>query len=210
MSRYFYGNTPEIPSMGLLYAVSSQFNGLAKTAKFAVKIIPDGPDNIMNNSGYGRGLRDLTFLCEAAEFPGRGMMTTDIRYYGPNFKTPFQTSYEDLNLTFLVRENFLEREIFDSWMETINPNFNYDFFYRDDYSCTIRIYSLSDVELYGANYVFTFKKAWPVLVNPQPVTWADDNFHRLSVSFTYANWIREGIDERSPNSGGPPLASPEG
>lgn len=195
MARYFYSNAPEVPSMGLLYSVASEFNGLAKTAKFMVKITPDGPDNIMNFSGYNKAIKDLTFLCEAAEFPGRGMMTTDIRYYGPNFKAPFQSSYEDLNLTFLVRENFLERELFDSWMEAINPNYRYDFTYKDEYTCTIKIYSLSDVDFYGANYVFTFRKAWPVLVNPQPVTWADDNFHRLTVSFTYTNWLRENIDE---------------
>ena len=191
-ARIFFSNSPSVPSMDLLYAISSEFNGFAKTAKYLVRITPTGQNNPMK--AYRGDVRDLSFLCESAELPGRGQMTTDIRYYGPNFKMPFQSSYEDLNLTFLVRENFLEREIFDSWMEVINPNYSYDFSYRDDYACTIKIFALSDVAFYGANYVFTFEKAWPVLVNPQPVTWADDNFHRLSVSFTYTRWVREEFD----------------
>lgn len=198
MSRFFYGNSPSVPEMGELYALASQYNGFAKTAKFMVKIIPNSPNNYMRY--YRKDMRDLSFLCEAAELPGRGFMTTDIRYYGPNFKVPFQSSYEDLNLTFLVRENFLERELFDSWMENINPNATYDFSYKDDYDCTIKVYALSDVDFYGANYSFTFEEAWPVLVNAQPVTWADDNFHRLTVSFTYKYWRREEIDW-SPRSG---------
>lgn len=202
----FLGNSPSIPDMSTLSAKSSRHGGLAKTAKFMVKIFPDSFFNMLL---YGAKLEDLSFFCEAAELPGRGLQSTQIQYYGPAFKSPFQTSFEDLNLTFLVRENFIERNIFDTWMELINPNYNYDFFYRDDYCATIKIFPMSDVAGRGANYTFTFKKAWPILVNPQPVTWADDNFHRVTVSFTYRNWTRGGFDEFMPNGSGYRLAPSE-
>ena len=46
-----------------------------------------------------------------------------------------------------------------------------------------------------ATYVWTLHDAWPVLVNPQPVTWADDNFQRLAVSFSYTKWTRPNKDK---------------
>lgn len=154
-------------------------------------------------------LRDLTYLCEAAEIPGRGFMSSDLRYYGPSFKIPYQSSYEDINMTFLVRDRFEERRFFDNWMEIINPSTNYDFEYRRNYLGEIHIFQMSDiaatvesqtpgddpVKNSQRRYAIALRKAYPVLVNPQPMTWADDNFHRLTVTFTYTRWNRFGIDD---------------
>lgn len=196
-------NPPEAQflSMNDFFSNSTKYGGLAKSARFIVRVLPN---SFMSSSGAF--MRDLTYLCESAEFPGRGFMAADIRYYGPNFKVPYQTSYEDLNLTFICRDKFLERQLFDTWMEVINPSSTYNFAYRDDYCTTIEVYQMSDIEASEGNpssvaqYKFTFEKAWPVLVNPQPVTWADDNFHRLTVSFSYTRWRREELDPASPPS----------
>ena len=48
-------------------------------------------------------------------------------------------------------------------------------------------------------YAFTLYKAYPLLVNSQPVTWTDDNFLRLTVNFTYTEWRREGKDDITDN-----------
>jgi hypothetical protein len=34
-------------------------------------------------------------------------------------------------------------------------------------------------------------------VNPQQVTWADDNFQRITVSFTYTKWTRPKLDKQA-------------
>jgi hypothetical protein len=63
----------------------------------------------------------------------------------------------------------------------------------------IEIFSLSDVAIgegentYG-QYKVTLEHAYPVLVNPQPITWADSEFLRLGVSFTYKRYKREQLD----------------
>ena len=186
--------------------------GLAKSCRYAVVIEPPRKLNNIQTLGIGNldnpmefGVaRELTYLCEATEFPGRGFENLDIRYYGPNFKLPFKTSYEDINMTFLCRNESLEREFFDDWMELINPTSTYNFSFRDDYSTTIRIYHFSEVEdmsaeFPGATYAFTLYDAYPILVNSQPVTWADDNFLRLTISFTYTKWRRENKDNKNDN-----------
>ena len=169
-------------------------NGPSKSSRFLVTIAkPAG----LQNGSFGGFENELAYLCEAAEFPGRGLVALDVQYHGPAFKMPYLTQYEDLNLTFICRDAFLERQYFDNWQQLINPLNNYDFAYRNSYATNIRIFQISDVASDAgpkAQYQFTIESAWPVLINPQPVTWADDNFNRLVVAFTYKRWYREGLD----------------
>ena len=188
MALFSFFNVTEDFNMLDFKTISDQYGGLAKACKFAVRIMPSG--NALTNT-YNV-ISDLTYLCEAAEYPGRGFNNIDLRYYGPNFKVPFQSTYEDMTLTFLCRAESPERLFFDDWMETINPSDTYDFNYRDDYSAEIQIFQYDDTNM--VSYYFSLLDAYPVLVNPQQLTWADDQFLRLGVTFTYTKWQRPGID----------------
>lgn len=42
-------------------------------------------------------------------------------------------------------------------------------------------------------YGWNLRKAWPILVMPQQVTWQDQDILRLQVTFTYRYWDREGF-----------------
>lgn len=196
MASFTIQNAPEYLTMNDFRAVSDDYGGLIKSCKFAVRIVPQG-EYISN---YGDFAKNLTYLCEVAEMPGRGFMNLDVRYYGPNQKLPFQTTYEDMTLTFLCRAESIERQFFDDWMLVINPISTFDFNYRDDYASEITIYQFADFSEYEgddhpiASYYITLHNAYPILINPQPMTWADDQFQRLSVSFTYTHWSRKGYD----------------
>jgi hypothetical protein len=191
MASVKFPNTITELDMENFRAISAAAGGPAKSNRFIVQIL-GGPSSLSNDIK-----RDLSFLCEAAELPGRGFMSTDMRYYGPNFKAPYQSVYEDLNLTFICRDEFYEREFFDSWLNVINPVSTFNFSYKDQYASTVKLHQFSDLKN-ESKYSFTFDKAYPILVSPQPATWADDNFHRLTVSFTYVRWYREGLDPINP------------
>lgn len=188
-------NTPQSISMIDFKALSDMYGGLAKSCRFVVRINPQGNDLVAVSQGFQN---ELTYLCEAAEYPGRGFLNVDLRYYGPNFKLPYQSSYEDITLTFLCRNGSIEREYFDNWQAIINPNNTFNFSYRDDYRAQIDIFHLDEIG--DAQYYFTLLDAYPVLVNPQALTWADDQFLRLGVTFTYSWWTRPGIDPRPRSS----------
>ena len=195
MATFNIENAPQYLSMVNFRSVSDDYGGLIKSCKFAVQIRPIG-ENILQYSDF---CRDFTYLCEVAEMPGRGFMNIDIRYYGPNHKLPFQTTYEDMNLTFLCRAESIERQFFDDWMQLINPTNSFDFYYRDQYRSEIDIFQFADYseEDNGyptAKYVITIHNAYPILVNPQPMTWGDDQFQRVITSFTYTHWTRRGYD----------------
>lgn len=202
MASYPIENAPADLSMLDFRAVSHEFGGLAKSNRFVVRM--GTPRRGLSYSGVV--VQDLTYLCEIAEMPGRGFMNVDVRYYGPNQKLPYNTQYEDMTLTFLCRNEALERQFFDDWMNWINPVNTFDFNYRDEYSVEIDIYQYTDVDedyedMPVPKYNVTLRDAYPILVNPQAMTWGDDQFQRLSVTFTYTKWIRKNHDPVPRNTG---------
>lgn len=191
MVTYTIPNVPQSITMQEFFAYSNKFGGLGKSCRFLAKIQPVG--GLLVALNRNALVNDLMYLCESTEFPGRTMNNIEVRYYGPSFKLPVNTSaYDDLTMTFMTRAESHEREFFDNWMNIINPIQTYDFQYRDDYRADITIWNISDIQGKGASYAFTLKNAFPIMVSPQPVTWADDQFLRLGVSFTYQYWHRPG------------------
>jgi hypothetical protein len=195
-------NAPMVLDMDTIASVVNDYGSLAKSCRFAVRILPSGTNSRINGIGGDNILDDLIYLCEVAEFPGRGFEAVDLRYYGPAFKMPFSTVYEDISLTFLCRSDSPEREFFDNWMDLINPVNTFNFNYRDEYACKIEIFQYSENDSFLApgmpnpKYVFSLQDAYPILINPQSITWADDQFLRLGVTFTYTKWLRPGLDPK--------------
>jgi hypothetical protein len=181
-------NIPQGLSLQEFRSASDALGQFAKSCRFVVKINPSATmlSRLPRN--------DLIYMCEAAEFPGRGFDVTQIRYYGPSQVMPNNTMYNTSNLQFLCRSGSTERAFFDDWMEYINPTTSFNFEYPNNYYCTIQIFQFS--EFGGVNaplnaiYGWTLNKAWPTLVAPQQVTWADQDILRLQVTFAYKYWDR--------------------
>jgi hypothetical protein len=202
MSDQRVTNHPKNFSMNTIRSkFNAQYGQPAKNCRFAVVITP--PLIFPALSKNTTVAQDLTYMCESAEMPGRAFLNVDLRHYGPSFKLPFQSKYEDSNMVFICRSKTYERQFFDDWLSAINPVDSFDFNYRNEYSTSIRIFQLSEEASASngqadANYAFTLHNAYPILVNPQPHTWADDQITRLGITFTYTWWTREGLD---PNPG---------
>jgi hypothetical protein len=215
MGQYNPKNPPEQLKVVDIIAAADNLGSFAKSCRFAVTITPT-----INQTGGDRVTlidnTDFIHMCEAVEFPGRGFDVTQIRYYGPSQVVPNNTMYNTANLQFLCRNNSPERQFFDDWMEVINPTSTFNFEYPDNYYASINIYQFADYgspgDLTGVGGTFDFfqnaqrmtdrtikpiatygwrlNKAWPTLVNPQQVTWADQDILRLQVTFAYRYWDR--------------------
>ena len=173
-----------------------------KILNFPNSIFSDVSDAI--NSAFGRGgaadeysktsnssmSRNLALQCESAELPGKTMTTADVKIYGPTFKVPYQTQYSDTSLTFLCTNEFYERKLFDRWMEAIHPtdtnNLRYPKGEKSRYLTNIKIIQYDDFvkQIYAVELI----DAFPIGVAPQTLSWADDGFHRLSISFAYQKY----------------------
>jgi hypothetical protein len=165
---------------------ASAYGDFARQSHFVVRI-----NKGKNPSTF---TEDLMYLCENAELPGRSLQVMDARTYGPNYKVPFQSLYNDISLTFVCRSYMEEKAFFDDWMEEINPVSNFDFAYRDDYISTIDIFQFSNEATSDVTvmpeYQLSLLEAYPVTIMPLPLNWAEDGFHRLQVQFAYTYFMR--------------------
>ena len=148
---------------------------------------PQDPATRTTNASLSRY---LALQCETAELPGRTLLTQDVKIYGPTFKVPYQSQYNDINLGFICTNDFYERKLFDRWIEAIHPsdtnNLRFPKGNGTRYMCNITIIQYDDFikKIYSVQLV----DAFPIGVAAQPLNWSEDNFHRLSVQFAYQRY----------------------
>ena len=134
--------------------------------------------------------RYLALQCETAELPGKTLMTLDAKVYGPIFKVPYMSQYGDTNLTFICTNDFYERKLFERWLEAINPtdtnNLRYAKGEKTRYMTNIKIIQYDDFikQIFAIELI----DAFPIGIAAQPLSWAEDTFHRLTVQFAYQKY----------------------
>lgn len=153
--------------------------GLSRSNRFRIIFTPPGNLN-----------RDVISLAslfvESAEIPGRTMQTTDFRIYGPSFKNPVLSTYNDINFNLLCDRDLSQKQIFDSWLDLINPINTFDFNYREEYTSSVKIQQIADDG--SISYSCELIEAFPTAVGALATNWADDNFHRVQITMSYRFW----------------------
>jgi hypothetical protein len=147
------------------------------------------PQDIQSQTSNAAMSRYLALQCEAAELPGRAIQTADVKIYGPTFKVPFQTQFQngETTLTFLCTNEFYERKLFDTWLECIMPldtnNLRYAKGESTRYLTNIKIIQYDDFikQIYAVELI----DAFPTSISSQPLSWTDDGFHRVTVQFAF-------------------------
>ena len=136
---------------------------------------------------YIKSAKNLMYRCENANLPGRSLMTTEQKIgSNPIEKYPYMTSYNDIDLTFIVDGDMNQKIFFDAWLNYINPSYNYNFRYKSDYATVITInqYDVTNQISYSINLY----DAYPVSMNQLDLDWSSDSPHKLSVTFAYTRW----------------------
>jgi hypothetical protein len=153
-------------------------------------IIKNEASNSQSRSDNPSMSRYLALQCESAELPGRTLLTSEAKIYGPIFKVPYQMQYADMNLTFLCTNEFYERKLFEKWIDSIMPSDTNNLrFPKDDvsrYLTNIKVIQYDDFikQIYAVELI----DAFPIGISPQQVSWSEDNFHRLTVQFAYQKY----------------------
>lgn len=134
--------------------------------------------------------RYLGLQCESAELPGISLMTQDVKVYGPSYKLPYQRQYNDINLTFICTNDFYERKLFDRWIEAIMPsdtnNMRFPKGENTKYLTDITVVQFD--EFVKQIYAVKLIDAFPTSIAPMQMSWSDDGFHKLAVSFAYQRY----------------------
>jgi hypothetical protein len=148
--------------------------------------------SLLGNTSLGSNAtlsRYLALQCESAELPGRTLMTQEAKVYGPGFKVPYQSQYNEITLTFLSTNEFWERKLFDRWIEAIHPSDTNNMRYAkgpQTYMTPIKIIQYDDFikQIYAVELI----DAFPIGVSAQQLSWSEDSFHRVSVQFAYQRY----------------------
>lgn len=165
------------------FLARNQISGFAKTNRYFVQF---SIQNILPGLTSEDSTKYLSFLCESVDLPGRDMTVTDNRIYGPIYKTPTLSTYPDVNMTFLCDSSLSQKQLFEEWMNIINPNTNFDFSYRESYVTDIDIHQINEVN--DVMHTITLNNAFPTSIGALQSSWGDDAFHKIQVTFAYDYW----------------------
>lgn len=176
--------------------------GVARKSHFDVLISPGGINRTQRDALPFTNLnvdadfqRVLSMRCETANFPGRSILTTENRIYGPTRKYAYGTNHGELSMSFLCSKNFRERVFFEQWQENIvgldklNDTYNtYSMGYYDDYTANLGIRQYNEAG--GKEYSVLFRRAYPVNIGPMELDRGSEDLQRFSVDFTFEYWTR--------------------
>lgn len=140
---------------------------------------------------YVSAAKDLKYRCETAQLPSRTFATMEQKTYGPIEKYPYLNTYTDLELTFIVDDDMSQKVFFDAWMNYINPLYNYNMRYKSDYSTVITVnqYDVNNQLSYSVNLY----DAYPVSMNQMDLSWSEEGYHKLSMTFAYTYWENNSV-----------------
>ena len=131
--------------------------------------------------------KSLEILCDRASLPGIAFNTTESRIYGPVNKNAFDTTFENISLSFICSASMKERYFFEAWMAMVKDQITNDFNFPSEYTTTILIrqFSLTDEFTYGVRLA----EAYPVALNASDLNYEGDNITlRVTVQIAYLQW----------------------
>lgn len=172
----------------------NQAKGLAKPTRFRVEIGLQkllASDLTQFTEFQVHDADRLAFFCDRAELPGRAFNASQVRNYGPFFKMPYQTQYQDMMLEFYVGQDLKEKKFFDAWFAAIEDPITRNFSYYNNYTTDIVISQLTEdsMEVVDSPYQITLINAWPAVMQTMNLDYsATDSFHKLQIVFNYLRW----------------------
>ena len=154
-----------------------------------------------------RTARTMSILAESASLPGRNFITSEQKLYGTLRKLPYGVVYDDIDITFICTNSMMERTFFNIWHNYIMaPDSQYMEYYQD-YIGEIQITKInndgfgagganlfSKVATEAKNLVvdelntYTLHEAYPIAIRAQDLSYNDEDYMKLTVTFSYARW----------------------
>lgn len=144
-------------------------------------------------------IKDFSFRCEKAEFPGRSIATSDdTGGGGPALKLPYDVSYNDISISVICSPDMKERLFFESWIDSIvgpasgkrnGVSSGGLVSYFDDYARDITL-TVSQLDEAGKTLiVYEMNDVYPITISPMNATWEEVNsYQRFGVTFFYRHY----------------------
>ena len=134
--------------------------------------------------------RDIAFLCESTQIPGRSLNTLDFQAERETLKMPNGFIDDDVTMTFLLTNDFYMKDMIEGWMSSIIDTENYVAGYKSNYQTDIVIQQLnnSDKTVYGIKLL----NAYPINIAAIELSNASENtVQKVTVTFAYDRYVPE-------------------
>lgn len=135
--------------------------------------------------------RDITLLCRSVNMPGRQIQTLEFQSNKKLIKIPNGIINDELNMSFLLTNDYYVKKMFENWMHNIFNVEKYYVNYIDDFSVDVIVQQLdkNDIPVYGVK----LKKAFPITM--ESVALSNDNDAAasvLNIGWAYENYESQG------------------
>jgi len=192
-------------------ATVTKRQGLAKTNRFLTIFTPptqalvnlnpmDIVGRLANGTFNAKSLisdpRDIAFLTESAQLPGRNLNTLDFSAEKETLKLPNGFIDDDVTMTFYVTNDYYMKDMMETWMSSIVDTENYTLGYKKNYQTDIVIQQLNsfDRNVYGVRLI----NAYPIAISALALNNESENaFQRLQVTFAYDRYVPENFIQSS-------------
>lgn len=153
--------------------------------------------------------RHITMRCAGAEVPGRHIMTTDYKVYGPSSRIGYDTQFNDMRLKIILSEDLREKEYFESWMDKIVGSYRnnisqnmYEIGYYDEYVGTATITNFTTTE--EKSEETRLFECFPITLGEIQLDWSFNDIAYLPVSLAYRYYTKEQRAVENSKGGPPP------
>ena len=194
-------------------SLKSKILQLAQTSVYQIKVAP--PSAVLthlnaNGFNYSTEGENVELLCNSASLPGTSLSTHEVvgDFTGVRERMVYRRQYDEtIDMTFYVDKEYNVIEFFEGWVDYMsgmnidNPNsgdtremyrssaatyrMNYPSTYRTPIHVTKFEKNLTDAQM-----TYEFVDAFPLNVISMPVSYAQSEVLKLSVSFSYTRYVR--------------------
>ena len=158
-------------------SILARRGGLSKANRFDVLITL--PRGIVADQG-----RDLSFLVESSQIPGKQITSFEWSLYGHTIKVPTGYILEDVTMVFNITNDYYVKKIFDDWQNKVIDEHAYLLAYDSAFKADVHIRQLNEQD--EIVYSATLVRAYPISVQSMMMdNAADSTTQKLSVTFAY-------------------------
>ena len=193
-------------SIEKLKSTISKKGGLAKANRFNViftppsgglfnfdfqSVISSALSGNFNAKNMINDPRDIAILCDSVVIPGKQISTLEHQTVRQSKKIPYGTIHDDVNLTFLLTNDYYMKTMFDKWINSIVDNDKYCVAYKEDIVTDVIIQQLdeNDIPIYGVK----LEGAFPVTMSEIALSnESTSQIQKLNVSFAYDKYVPQG------------------
>jgi|TARA_R110000744_G_scaffold183577_3_gene302920 hypothetical protein len=173
----------------------AQKNGMAMANQFAI-----GLPSLTEDMGG----RDINVLCKSVDLPGKQLTTLDWNVGVYNEKVVNGFLMEDVNLTFIMLNDYGVKKYFDEWTSLMIDEERGNIAYKDQYQKKVTLHQLVkpqmrigfdlgplsiDFDILGSSiYSVELEDAFPTTLSAISLSNEADQLVEFSVQLSYTKW----------------------